>query len=87
MKATNFQDYIPSVPIDNFEDHYVLVFDLTSMQEATETFHYPEPDREPLRLDLNFTFSLEHVIELFSLTWENDCLRLQLTSLVLLEQH
>ena len=26
----NFQDDIPSIPIDDFKDHYVLVFDLTS---------------------------------------------------------
>ena len=35
MKAMNFQDDISSIPIDNFKDHYVLVFDLTSMQDAT----------------------------------------------------
>ena len=35
MKATNFQDDIPSIPFDNFRDHYVLVFELTSMQDAT----------------------------------------------------
>ena len=34
MKAMNFQDDIPSFPVDNFKDHYVLVFDLTSMQDA-----------------------------------------------------
>ena len=42
MKAMNLQDDIPSIPIDNFQDHYVLVFDLTSMQDATEHCHYPE---------------------------------------------
>ena len=42
MKAMNFQDDIPSIRIDNFKDHYVLVFDLTSIQVATENFHYPE---------------------------------------------
>ena len=31
MKAMNFQDDIPSIPIDNFKGHYVLEFDLTSM--------------------------------------------------------
>ena len=41
MKAMNFQDDIPSIPFDNFEAHYVLVFDLTSMQDATENCHYP----------------------------------------------
>ena len=42
MKAMNFQDDIPSIPIDDFKDQYVLVFDLTSMQDATENCHYPE---------------------------------------------
>ena len=55
MKAMNFQDVIPSIPIDDFKDHYVLVFDLTSMQDATENCHYPELFGEPLRLELNFT--------------------------------
>ena len=63
----NFQDDIPSIPIDHFKDHYVLVFDLTSMQDATENCHYPELAREPLRLELNFTFPPKHVTELIVL--------------------
>ena len=39
MKAMNFQDDIPLIPIDNFQDHYVLVSDLTSMQDASEHCH------------------------------------------------
>ena len=31
VKAINFQDDIRSNPFDNFKEHYVLVFDLTSM--------------------------------------------------------
>ena len=42
MKAMNFQADIPSIPIDDLKDHYVLVFDLTSMQDATENCHYSE---------------------------------------------
>ena len=34
MKGMIFQDDIPSIPINNFEDHCVLVFDLTSLQDA-----------------------------------------------------
>ena len=64
MKAMDFQDDIPSIPIDDFKDHYVLVFDLTSMQDATEKCHYPELVGEPLRLELNFTNPLENVTEL-----------------------
>ena len=67
MKEMNFQDDIPSIPIDTFKDHFVLVFDLTSMQDATEKCHYPELVGEPLRLELNSTFPLEHVTELIVL--------------------
>ena len=67
MKAMKFQDDIPSIPIDNFKDHYVLVFDLTSMQDATEYWRYPEVVGEPLTLELNFTFPVEHVTELIVL--------------------
>ena len=54
MKARNFQDDIPSSPIDDIKDHYVLVFDL-AMQDATENCHYPGLVGEPLTLKLNFT--------------------------------
>ena len=83
MKAMNFQDDIPSIPIDDFKDHYLLVLDLTSMQDATENCHYPELVGEPLRLELKFTNPLENVTELY---WVNECRRLQLTNLVLLER-
>ena len=67
MKARNFQYEIPSIPIDIFKNHHVLVFDFTSMQDATENCRYPELVGEPLRLELNFTFPLEHVTELIVL--------------------
>ena len=63
----NFQGDIPSIPFDNFKDHYVLLFDLTSMQDATGNCHYPELVGEPLRLQLNFTLPLEHFTELIVL--------------------
>ena len=67
MKVMNFQDDIPSLPIDNFKDHFVLVLDLISMQDPTENCCYPELVGEPLRLELYFTFPLERVTELFVL--------------------
>ena len=63
MKAINFQDDIPTIPIDSFKDHYVLVFDLTSMQDAIGKCPCRELVGEPLRLDLNFVIPLEHVTE------------------------
>ena len=67
MRAMNFHDDLPSIPIDNFKDHYVFVFDLTSMQDATEHCHYPELIGEPLRLELNFNEALESVTEVIIL--------------------
>ena len=63
----NFQDDIPSIPFDDFKDHYVLVFDLTSIQVAPENCHYLELVGEPVRLELNFTEPFENVIKLFVL--------------------
>ena len=63
MKAMNFQDDIPSFPVDNCKDHYVLVFDLTSLQVATEHCHYQELFGEPLRLELYFNSLLENFRE------------------------
>ena len=64
MKSMNLQDDIPSIPIDDFKYHYVLVFDLNSMQDAVENCQYPELVGEPLRLELKFTNPLENVTEL-----------------------
>ena len=73
MKGMNFQDDIPSSPIDKFKDHYVLVFDSTSKQDSTENCHYPELVGEPMRLKVNVTYPLEHVTELIVLR-ERMCL-------------
>ena len=67
MKAMNFQDDFPSIPINDFKDHYVLVFDLTSMRDATENCHSAELAGEPLKLELIFTHPLENVTELIVL--------------------
>ena len=63
MKGMNFQDDFPSIPVDNFKNHYVLVFDLTSVRDATEHCQYPELIGEPLRLELCFSLTLEIVRE------------------------
>ena len=67
MKAVNFQDDFTSIAIDNFNDHYVLVLDLTSTQGAAENFNYPELVGEPLTLELNFNVPLEQVTEVYLL--------------------
>ena len=66
-KAMNFQDGMASIALDNFKDLYVLVFDLTSMQDATKYCHYPELSGEPLKLELYFSSPQENVIEVIVL--------------------
>ena len=64
MKAMNFNEGIPELPIDFFTDHYLLVFDLTSLQDADENVHYPELSGESLRLEMFFERLLTNVTEL-----------------------
>ena len=73
VKGMNFQDDIPSNPVDNFKDHYVLVFDLTSMQDASEHCLYPELIGEPLRLELNFSSPLKNVTKVIVLGARMSC--------------
>ena len=83
-KAMNFQDDFPSIPNDKFRDHYVLVFDLTSMKDATEQCHYPELIGEPMRLELYFSSPLENVTEVIVLGEVMSCVAVD--SLVLWER-
>ena len=41
MKAMQFKK--------DFQNHYILVFDLTSLQDAAEQLHYPELNGESLK--------------------------------------
>ena len=68
MKAMNFQDDIPSITVDIFKEHYVLVFDLTSMQDATKHCHYPQLNGEPLGLELYFSSPLKNITEVIVLS-------------------
>ena len=59
-----FQDDIPLISIVSFKGHYVLVLDLTSLQDGNENCLFSELVREILSLHMNLTTPLQHVIEL-----------------------
>ena len=42
MKAMDFKDEIPPINIEYRNDHYVLLFNLTTLQYDTGTSPYPE---------------------------------------------
>ena len=67
MKAMNFNEEIPALPNDFFTDHYVLVFDLTSLQDAGENVYYLELIGESLRLQMFFEHPLTNVTKLIVL--------------------
>ena len=61
MKAMNSNEEIPALPNHQFENHYILVFDLTSLQDAGENIHYPELSGESIRLEMFFDCLLRNV--------------------------
>ena len=83
MKAFSFRKNILSIPNDEIQDYYVQVFDSKKMQDHTENCSCPDLVGVPLRIKLNFTFPLQHKIELSVM--EDVQLCLQLISLSLLE--
>ena len=64
MKAMIFKEEIPALPNNLFQNHYVLVFDLTSLQDAGENIHYPELSLESILLEMFFDHPLRSVTEL-----------------------
>ena len=67
MKALQFNEEFTALPREDFQNHYILVFDLTSLQDAAEQLHYPEISGESLRLEMFFQFPLEQVTEVIVL--------------------
>ena len=67
MKAMNFNEEIPALPNHQFQNHYILVFDLSSLQDAGENIHYPELSGESIRLEMFFDRSLRNVREIIVL--------------------
>ena len=54
MKAMNFNEEIPALPNNLFQNHYVLIFCLSSLQDAGENIHYPELSGENIQLEMFF---------------------------------
>ena len=66
-KARQFNKVFPTLPMEYFQNHYILVFDLTSKQDAAEQLHYPELSGESLGLETFLQFPLEQITEVIVL--------------------
>ena len=67
MKAMQFNEIFPALPMECFQNQCIIVFDLTSLQDAAEQLPYPELIGESLRLEVFFQFPLEQVTEVIVL--------------------
>ena len=67
LKARQFNKNFPALPIEDFQNHSILVFNLTSLQDAAEQLHYPDFCGESLNLEMFFQFPLDQVTEVIVL--------------------
>ena len=54
MSALAYVEKGHGIPLSEFENHYIMVFDLTSTQEATHDFIHPELTNSSLSDELKF---------------------------------
>ncbi len=67
LDALAFYNDSHGIPLEQFEHHYVLVFDLTSTGEAAHDLLYPELSNESISLNLHFSVALPESLEIFLL--------------------
>ena len=63
MRALKFYQDGPNIIINDYENHFCLVFDLTSTQQSELMIHYPDVISASLRLELYFRENLTNTIE------------------------
>ena len=67
MKTMQLNEDFPALPMEDFQNHFILVFDWTSLHDAAEQLRYPELSGESLRLEMFFQFPLEQITEVIVL--------------------
>ena len=67
MKALHFNGDFPALPMEEFQNHYILVFDLTSLRDAAEQLHNPALCGEGLRIEMFSNFRVFPVPEVIVL--------------------
>ena len=66
MSELAFVENGHGIPLSEFAIHCIMVFDLTSSQEATHDLIHPELTNSSLSVELKFDSALAHNIEFFS---------------------
>ena len=53
-----FNEDFQAHPMEDSQNHYILVLDLTSLRDAAEQLHYPALCGESLRIEMFFPISI-----------------------------
>ena len=64
MKTMKFNEEILALPNHQLQNHYILVFNLTSLLDAGENIHYPELSGESNQLEMFFDRLLRNLTEI-----------------------
>ena len=67
LTALSFTDQSHGIELLNYDDHFVMVFDLTSTQEASHDFIHPELTKTSLAVELQFGTQLTNAVEILFL--------------------
>lgn len=67
IENLHFDQDGPLIKLSNYENHYYLVFDLTSTQQSNQEIYYPEIVGAPIRVELEFSTNTAAPLELFVL--------------------
>ena len=67
MSALAYVENGHGIPLSEFSNHFIMVFDLTSTQEATHDFIHPELTNSSISVELKFDTALTNNVEVFFL--------------------
>ena len=67
MSAIAYVENGHGIPLSEFANHYIMIFDLTSTQEATHDFIHSELTISSLSVELKFDAALAHNVEIIFL--------------------
>ena len=67
MGALAYVESGHGIPLADFPNHYIMVFDLTSTQEATHDFIHPELTNSTITIELKFEKPLTDNVEIICL--------------------
>ena len=67
LQSLHFEHDGHGIPLTEYPNHYILVFDLTSTRESNQEVFYPEVSGAGLRIELYFNKALTETVEVYIL--------------------